>query len=93
MTTGAGHPHLTGAVEPQDGPQTRSGVGSANSVSPLYAPQTPADWQGHLLRSLVLAERRSIKLDRVAFMQAIAQADTAEQVVSGLVAIYTETDG
>lgn len=58
----------------------------------LNPPQNGPDWRGELLRQLVLADRRSVKLDRTAFMQAVAQADTAEQVVAGLVGMFTEDE-
>lgn len=56
------------------------------------APGAVTDWRGELLRQLVLADRRSVKLDRTTLMQAVAQADTAEQVVAGLVGMFTEDE-
>lgn len=86
MTTGGGHPasfNSTSApnLEPLDGPQTPSGVSSANGNA--------SGWQNGHLRRMVLADRKAIKLDRAAFLQMLALRDTPEQVVADLVAMFT----
>jgi hypothetical protein len=48
-------------------------------------------WQNSLLRRMVLADRKAVKLDRAAFLQMLALRDTPEQVVADLVAMFTET--
>ena len=74
-------PSAPARLEPLVGPQTPSGVSSANGT----------DWQNGHLRRMVLSERKAIKLDRVAFLQLLALRDTPEQVVADLVAMFTET--
>lgn len=82
MTTGSGYMHAnTPVAEPLTGPQTPSGVSSANGSSP--------GWQNSLLRRMVLADRKAVKLDRAAFLQMLALRDTPEQVVADLVAMFT----
>lgn len=54
-------------------------------------PAVPNGWPNGHLRALVLTDRRSIKLERAALLQILAQRDTPEQVVADLVAMFTET--
>jgi hypothetical protein len=54
-------------------------------------PAAPNGWPNGHLRALVLAERRSVKLERAALLRILAQRDTPEQVVADLVAMFTET--
>lgn len=53
---------------------------------------TVSDWRGDLLRQLVLADKRAVKIERQALLQLLAQADTPEQVVADLVAMFSEAD-
>lgn len=56
-----------------------------------HAEQAADHWQNSLLRRMVLAERKTVKLDRVTFLQFLAVHDTPEQVVASIVAMFTDT--
>lgn len=53
------------------------------------APGESSNWQAGSLRALVLADRKTVKLDRAVLLQILAQRDTPEQVVADLVAMFT----
>lgn len=55
------------------------------------APGESTDWQADSLRRIALANRKIVKLERVAFLQLLALRDDPEQVVADLVAMFTET--
>jgi hypothetical protein len=46
-------------------------------------------WQANSLRALVLADRKTVKLDRAVLLQILAQRDTPDQVVADLVSMFT----
>jgi hypothetical protein len=78
VTTGSGYMHAnTPVAEPPVGPQIPSGVSSANG------------WHNGHLRALVLADRKTVKLERATLLQILAQRDTPDQVVADLVAMFT----
>lgn len=69
-------------LEPLVGPQTPSGVSSANGFN-----GNRVDY----LSQLILAKRKMVKLERETLLQILAEQDTAERVVADLVAMFTET--
>lgn len=64
---------------------------TSNLAGGVFNPPSQSNngWPNGHLRTLVLAERRSVKLERATLLQILAQRDTPEQVVADLVAMFT----
>jgi hypothetical protein len=77
----SGNVHTDGTVEPLTGPQTPSGVSNAHRLS--------ADpWISTDVRRLILAQRKSVRLDRDLLLQILATADAPGDVIRSLVDLF-----
>lgn len=81
-------------MKPLDGTINLDGRAMPGGYVPPSASLNPpqdTNWQADSLRRLVLADRKTVRLDRAVLLQILAQRDTPDQVVADIVGMFTDT--